>query len=81
MSVLADTPIRIKHFRQENNNLRKLLIADELLIHSSVLGELLVGMLPNRAQTIFDLYCSASANHGSSSHRCPSIYRTEQTFR
>jgi predicted nucleic acid-binding protein len=56
VSVLADTPIWIKHFMQSNADLRRLVIAQGVYIHSSIIGELIVGNLPNRSKTIPDLY-------------------------
>jgi len=53
--VLVDTCVWIKHFRQRNLLLVNLLEDGEVWCHPIVVGELSMGNLQNRQQTIFDL--------------------------
>jgi predicted nucleic acid-binding protein len=53
--VLVDTCVWIKHFRQRNPLLVNLLEDGEVWCHPIVVGELSMGNLKNRQQTIFDL--------------------------
>lgn len=55
MNVLADTNIWCHFFRQGEPTLSKLIEHDFLTIHPLVIGELSVGTLPSRQQTIKDL--------------------------
>ncbi|NQU40612.1 MAG: PIN domain-containing protein [Lentisphaerae bacterium] len=50
--VLVDTSIWIDHFRKVSGNLSSLLEAEEVTIHSYVLGELACGNLSNRKEII-----------------------------
>jgi predicted nucleic acid-binding protein len=53
--VLADTCVWVKHFRQRNALLAAMLEDGEIWCHPIVVGELTMGTLKNRQQTIFDL--------------------------
>jgi predicted nucleic acid-binding protein len=53
--VLADTCVWVKHFRQRNALLAAMLEDGEIWSHPIVVGELTMGTLKNRQQTIFDL--------------------------
>ncbi|HEX7261627.1 MAG TPA: type II toxin-antitoxin system VapC family toxin [Luteolibacter sp.] len=53
--VLVDTGIWIKHFRQRNPLIVNMLEDGEVWCHPIVVGELSMGSLKNRPQTIFDL--------------------------
>lgn len=55
MVVLADTNIWCRYFREGQSTLSSLIEYDFLAIHPLVIGELSVGNLPNRQQTITDL--------------------------
>ena len=55
MLILADTSIWIRHFRIGEPDLVGLLNAGDIVAHSVVLGELAVGGLRKRAQTLADL--------------------------
>jgi len=54
VAVLVDTNLWIKHFRQGNDLLNALLEDNEVLCHPVVIGELAMGNLPQRAQTLWD---------------------------
>ncbi len=54
MPVLVDTNLWIKHFRQGNDLLNALLEENEVLCHRVIIGELSMGNLPRREQTIID---------------------------
>ncbi|MEO5712199.1 MAG: type II toxin-antitoxin system VapC family toxin [Luteolibacter sp.] len=53
--VLVDSCVWIKHFRQRNPLLVSMLEDGEVWCHPIVVGELSMGNLKNRQQTIFDL--------------------------
>lgn len=53
--VIADTNIWCDFFRHGDRTLASLIENDFLAIHPLIIGELSVGMLPNRKQTIKDL--------------------------
>jgi predicted nucleic acid-binding protein len=53
--VLVDTCVWIRHFRQRNPLLVNLLEDGEVWCHPIVVGELSMGNLKNRPQTIIDL--------------------------
>ncbi len=53
--VIADTNIWCDFFRHGDSTLATLMEHDFLAIHPLVIGELSVGMLPKRKQTIKDL--------------------------
>lgn len=55
MHVLADTNIWCNYFREGQPTLTSLIEYDFLKIHPLVIGELSVGNLPRRKQTIKDL--------------------------
>ena len=50
--ILADTSVWIDHFRGGEKLLAPLLRSQDLLLHPFVVGELVVGQLPRRADTI-----------------------------
>jgi len=56
MIILADTNIWCNYFRQGEPTLSKLIEFDFLAIHPLVIGELSVGTLPSRQQTVKDLH-------------------------
>ena len=53
--VLVDTCVWVRHFRQRNALLAAMLEDGEVWCHPIVVGELTMGTLRNRQQTIFDL--------------------------
>jgi hypothetical protein len=53
--VLVDSCVWIKHFRERNPLLVNMLEDGEVWCHPIVVGELSMGTLKNRQQTIFDL--------------------------
>jgi predicted nucleic acid-binding protein len=53
--ILADTSVWIDHVRFGEPELSRLLIAEQILVHPFVLGELVVGNLKNRATFIEQL--------------------------
>ncbi|MBK1854565.1 hypothetical protein JO972_06320 [Verrucomicrobiaceae bacterium 5K15] len=55
MTVLADTNIWCQYFRDGKPVLTSLIEYDFLSIHPLVIGELSVGNLPQRKQTLIDL--------------------------
>mgnify|MGYP002780555591 CR=1 FL=1 len=55
MPVLVDTSVWVQHFRAAVPELVALAAAGEVVTHSVVVGELAVGGLPNRPQTLADL--------------------------
>lgn len=54
-TILADTNIWCKYFRYGNSTLTKIIEHDFLAMHPLVIGELAVGNLKDREQTIHDL--------------------------
>ncbi len=56
MNVLADTNIWCRYFRQGEETLSSLIEYDFLAIHPLVIGELSVGNLPSRKQTLVALH-------------------------
>ena len=55
MAVLVDTSVWVQHYRRTVPELAAMLIADEVATHAVVIGELAVGGLRNRTQTLADL--------------------------
>jgi len=53
--VLVDTCVWVRHFRQRNPLLVDMLVDGEIWCHPIVVGELSMGTLKNRAQTLLDL--------------------------
>ena len=53
--VLVDTCVWVRHFRQRNPKLLRLLEEGEVLSHPVVVGELAMGSLQDRAQTLWSL--------------------------
>ena len=53
--ILADTGIWIDHFRSGDKELQKRLGNGEIAMHPFVVGELALGPLPKRNQTLFYL--------------------------
>lgn len=64
-AVLADTNIWCKYFRYGNPALSQLIEHDFLAIHPLVIGELAVGNLKDREQTIHDLRAFQMVNPAS----------------
>lgn len=56
MVILADTNIWCRFFREGQATLSEIIEHDFLAIHPLVIGELAVGNLPNRQQTLSDLH-------------------------
>ncbi|MGB0992479.1 MAG: type II toxin-antitoxin system VapC family toxin [Akkermansiaceae bacterium] len=56
MLILADTNIWCNYFRSGDDTLSQLIEFDFLTTHPLVIGELAVGNLPKRKQTIVDLH-------------------------
>lgn len=54
-AVLVDTNIWIGHFKQSNPLLMSLLEDGEIVCHPVIIGELSMGNLVNRKQTLLDL--------------------------
>ena len=50
--VLVDTSIWIDHFQKSDSNLKKLLLAAEVVNHPYVIGELACGNLSNRLEIL-----------------------------
>lgn len=50
--ILADTSIWIDHFRSNNDVLRDQLLKQRIVMHPFVVGELALGSLPQRRQTL-----------------------------
>lgn len=53
--ILVDSSIWINHVRHDDSRLARLLKSSAVCTHSAVIGELLLGGLPNRRQTMADL--------------------------
>ena len=63
MSVLVDTSVWSDHFRRPNQVLVGLLVADLVLIHPMIVGELVCGTPPEpRQRTLNDIDTLAQAN-------------------
>lgn len=54
-AVLVDTSVWVAHFRARQAALVDLLVADRVLMHPLVLGELACGTPPQRQRTLADL--------------------------
>jgi hypothetical protein len=55
MPTLFDTSVWIRHFRSPEKHLIEALEEGSLLIHEAIVGELIVGNIPNPKSTIKDL--------------------------
>lgn len=55
MTVLVDSSVWVAHFRKNSEALGELLVADSVLVHPLIIGELACGSPPNRAHTLRDL--------------------------
>ncbi|MES2660612.1 MAG: PIN domain-containing protein [Verrucomicrobiota bacterium] len=53
--VLVDSCVWVRHFRQRNPLLVDMLVDGEVWCHPIVVGELSMGTLKDRQQTLFDL--------------------------
>lgn len=53
--VLADSSVWVDHWRRGNHELAALLDADRIVVHPMVIGELALGALRERAETLEDL--------------------------
>lgn len=53
--VLVDSCVWIRHFRQRNPLLEAMLEEGEVWCHPTIMGELSMGTLANRQQTLIDL--------------------------
>lgn len=63
MSVLVDTSVWSDHFRKPNQILIGMLVADLVLVHAMVLGELACGTPPEpRQRTLSDIDALAQTN-------------------
>jgi hypothetical protein len=54
-SVLVDTSVWVRHFRESDLELSALLAQDRVWVHPFIIGEIACGTPPNRNQTIADL--------------------------
>jgi len=77
--VLVDTSVWVDHFRQRNDGLMQLLMADLVLTHPMVLGELTCGTPPARTQTLSDLALLQAAQHASL-HEVMAFVEREQLY-
>ncbi len=50
--ILVDTPVWVDHFRKPDLTLRSIIDKKQLLIHQYVIGELAMGSLADRDETI-----------------------------
>lgn len=50
--ILADTSVWVDHFRSGDDELRKQLINQHIVMHPFVVAELALGSLPQRAKTL-----------------------------
>jgi hypothetical protein len=55
IAVLVDTCVWVRHFRQQNSYLLAMLEDGEVLSHPLVVGELAMGSLRDRPQTLWSL--------------------------
>lgn len=53
--ILADTSVWVNHFRQDDPDLRRLLVDGQILIHPFVIGEIACGNFKSRQKTLSDL--------------------------
>ncbi len=66
MMILIDTSVWVDHFRSNNPTLIRLLQNEHVLGHPVVIGELILGGMPNRDRTLkdlLDLPFAATADH------------------
>lgn len=54
-SVLVDTSVWVKHFRESNPELIHLIDSDEVLVHPMIVAEISCGTPPSRINTLSDL--------------------------
>ena len=50
--ILADTSVWVEHFRSDNAEMRNLLTGRRIVIHPSIVAELALGSLQDRAGTL-----------------------------
>ena len=50
--ILADTSVRVDHFRSGDDELRKQLINQHIVMHPFIVAELALGSLPQRVKTL-----------------------------
>ncbi|HKV71111.1 MAG TPA: PIN domain-containing protein [Gemmatimonadales bacterium] len=55
MIILADTSVWIDHWRRGNPRFRRLLEADQIVVHPFVLGEIALGAITPRADVLTHL--------------------------
>lgn len=55
--ILVDTSVWIRHFRERNPLLVAMLEDGDVWCHPVIIGELSMGTLKSRPQTLFDLSC------------------------
>lgn len=53
--ILADTSVWIDHLNRGDSKLRQLLNADELVMHPFVLGEVALGVVPDRPAALMTM--------------------------
>jgi predicted nucleic acid-binding protein len=53
--ILADTSIWVDHLARDDDAMVSLLDAEAILMHPFIMGEIALGHLPRRAETLFDL--------------------------
>lgn len=54
-SVLVDTSVWVKHFRESNQELIHLIDCDKVLVHPMIVAEISCGTPPSRINTLSDL--------------------------
>ena len=77
--ILVDTSVWVDHFRSRNRILIRLLEGEEVLAHPVVIGELVLGGLPNRDRTLKDLLRLPSATPADHDEALQFIHRAELT--
>ena len=66
VSILVDTSIWVRHFREANHHLQELLSQDRVLMHSMIHAELACGTPPApRTDTLSALYMLRASNEAS----------------
>lgn len=65
MSILIDTSVWVRHFKQNDSQVVLLAATDQVLTHSLVLGELACGTPPERKRTLADFALLSKAKEAS----------------
>jgi hypothetical protein len=77
--ILVDTSVWVDHFRSSNETLVRLLEGDDVLGHPVVIGELVLGGLPNRDRTLEKLLRLPSATTADHDEALEFIHRADLT--